>query len=1566
MWRKLVLFGCFVLMLGLVGVTTARGTTLVIPLAAQSDDAEENVSSGSVDLGSGDLDIPYEGDSPNPPLIVALRFTNIQIPKGEVIKHAYVRFDADDSGKTRHVGETHVLIQGQLDPNPATFEAAANNVSARPKTAAVVQWNPATWLTTHNKYWTSDVSGIVQEIVNQEAWAAGNALVLIISDNPANPSVAMREAESFSGAGTNAGRLPTLYVELGDVPAPDEIYREAEGADVLGASWRNYDSPASFGGKHIGSQNGDGDENNAAPGAAWVAAYNFEAAGGVYKVLLRAQKNDSDSFWVRITGATSQTYENPAQVGTGWVKFNSMDIPSDGMGWDVVHSDDNNKDDVYWELPAGPHTIEIAKREDGVLLDCLVITNDLALSEAALPGKGASGLDIRVASGTDDAEQHLNAGMDIGSSDLEIPYEDAGTPATDEQVTGLRFAGALISRNGPITGAYVELEIDSVSKEGSNAPVNVIIEGELTPNAAAFADVATNITDRPVTAAKVKWSIPGTLVVNDKFRSPDISRIIREIVAQDGWGPGNALVLIIRDDKDNPSTGLRETEAFEGEASAAPLLHLATLVPLAKDPNPANGATGAAFAPPVGTYFSSEVPKAVPDRNFILPGTDVFGEAVSVLSVPDSFTIKDLNIELDITMPGNNGDLNVYLKDPGGKQVTLFEDVGLRKHNFKNLVLNDEASKSITDNPASYTGQFKPQSSLSGFDGRNAQGAWQLKIIDDAPGGGGTAMLNSWQLVIGKPLLISWTPPGGSASQNLYFADNFEDVNSSAASAKKGNLASDVSSYDLGTLALGQTYYWRVDGLGADGKVQSTGPIWSFTTAVGNVVVRKRIANGADDVEERLRPDRNGDIDVTSSDLEFPYEDEPADDPQRVAMRFVGVAVPQGAQIVKSYVEFEVDENRGATKAANVLIDAQLTPDAEPFVDTFMNVSQRTFTTTVVPWSVQNWTAVDVKWPTPDISVLIQEIVNQAGWIPGNALVLTLKDDPCNPSVGSRVAESYEGEAANAPLLFIGAITEAASAPSPANGAVNVPLNTVLGWTPGLNAVWRNVYFGKTSSPGLVGMTTGRNSAVKLEPSTTYYWKVDEVDGSGKVTAGTVWSFTTPPGEATAPSPADFAAGVALDTTLSWTPGITAVSHDVYFGTTSPPPFIGNQTVATFDPNTVDPNGLAMGGVYYWRIDEKDAQGKKYIGDIWMFKAPRAGTGTILREVWEGINGTKVSDLTSNSAYPGSPTFSDQRTLFEVPINFADNFGSRIHGYLHPDTSGEYTFWIASDDNSELWLSTDDRPSNAVLISKVTDWADPRQFDDADVVPSGPIHLEGGKKYYIKALYKEGGGGDNCAVAWQGPDSPTRTVISGYFLSPFVALWADIPDPAVGTVLSQKFALLGWTPGVTAASHNVYISTNRDDVASGAAAAFAGNVTTTNLSVGLPGVPVPDGLVPGSTYYWRVDEVEADPTVVHEGAIWSFSVLSDKAHNPNPADGATGVATNAQLSWSAGMGAKLHSVYFGDNADTVANAVGAPPLPMTTKNPGALQPGKTYYWRVDEFNPPTIVKGNVWSFTTAP
>ena len=162
---------------------------------------------------------------------------------------------------------------------------------------------------------------------------------------------------------------------------PEEIWLEAEAASTIGASWRIYDDPASSGGRHIGSEDGDGDDNSTPPGVEWIAVYNFDVAGGTYKILFRAQQANSDSFWVRIPSATSQNLEDQDLPGTGWVRFDAMDVPRGEWGWDEVYSEISHGMQVFevmnWTLPAGANTLEIAKREDGVLLDAIVITDDV-------------------------------------------------------------------------------------------------------------------------------------------------------------------------------------------------------------------------------------------------------------------------------------------------------------------------------------------------------------------------------------------------------------------------------------------------------------------------------------------------------------------------------------------------------------------------------------------------------------------------------------------------------------------------------------------------------------------------------------------------------------------------------------------------------------------------------------------------------------------------------------------------------------------------------------------------------------------------------------------------------------------------------------------------------------------------------------------------------------------------------------------------------------------------------------------------------------------------------------
>ena len=120
----------------------------------------------------------------------------------------------------------------------------------------------------------------------------------------------------------------------------------------------------------------------------------------------------------------------------------------------------------------------------------------------------------------------------------------------------------------------------------------------------------------------------------------------------------------------------------------------------------------------------------------------------------------------------------------------------------------------------------------------------------------------------------------------------------------------------------------------------------------------------------------------------------------------------------------------------------------------------------------------------------------------------------------------------------------------------------------------------------------------------------------------------------------------------------------------------------------------------------------------------RKGFGGVLREVWTGITGVLIPDLTNDPDYPDNPDTSEIiYGLFEGPTDVMENYGSRLHGWLSPLTTGDYTFWIATDDAGELHLSTDASPDNALLVSQTTAWATARAFDDPDVIPSGPIHL---------------------------------------------------------------------------------------------------------------------------------------------------------------------------------------------------------------------------------------------------
>jgi len=211
----------------------------------------------------------------------------------------------------------------------------------------------------------------------------------------------------------------------------------------------------------------------------------------------------------------------------------------------------------------------------------------------------------------------------------------------------------------------------------------------------------------------------------------------------------------------------------------------------------------------------------------------------------------------------------------------------------------------------------------------------------------------------------------------------------------------------ISTLAIG------VDDTGATGKLYFDDI--RLEAAAPPPVTEWRITDDADDVEETVS---TGNMDITSSDLEMPYEDENQGNPQIIGLRFTSIPVPKGVTITEAWVRFQVDEDKGGTEPVNLIIDGELSTDVAGFSSSSI-VSSRARTTAKVQWSVPNWVNVGDQGPdqtTPSLVPIIQEIVDQDGWS-GGSIVLMFRDDPDNPSLGIRCTEAGPGD--DAPLLHI-------------------------------------------------------------------------------------------------------------------------------------------------------------------------------------------------------------------------------------------------------------------------------------------------------------------------------------------------------------------------------------------------------------------------------------------------------------------------------------------------------------------------------------------------------------------
>jgi hypothetical protein len=505
------------------------------------------------------------------------------------------------------------------------------------------------------------------------------------------------------------------------------------------------------------------------------------------------------------------------------------------------------------------------------------------------------------------------------------------------------------------------------------------------------------------------------------------------------------------------------------------------------------------------------------------------------------------------------------------------------------------------------------------------------------------------------------------------------------------------------------------------------------------------------------------------------------------------------------------------------------------------------------------------------------------------------------------------------------AAPEKAHSPDPADGAQNV-INPLLQWEAGIGAASHEVYFGTNPTPGAAEFK-GRQPltppmyyhAAGLDAGTTYYWRIDEVEADGTtINTGKVWSFTALPLTANSPDPPDRKTFVDTEADLTWGAGTTGVTHDVYFGTTNPPPLVVEGHLDTL----YDPGPLAKGTRYYWRIDEVEFDGTtKHPGEVWRFttmpampirdpnlvawwKMDDAGTGTMIDysgyehhgtlhenallipgydgdslelhgnpdyvtiDGWDGILGPHAFSISAwlktgtNGTIVGWGSTAGGTTRVEFRIN-DDRLRCESAGNVQGDTSLPNDEWmhIAVTVKEGATISY---PDVKLYLNGIDDT---RESTDSD-----PLDMAGG---YDVTIGRRHSGTERWL--WGTFDDIriydkelTQDEIEYIMLRPD-PLRAWDPIPADGSTPDiEKIGALSWSPGDTAAKHNVYFGTDElaveDADTSDTSGIYRGRQDASSYPI------LSEVEYAGGPYYWRIDEVEADLTTVVTGRLWNFSV----------------------------------------------------------------------------------------------
>ena len=1010
--------------------------TVQAVVASASDDAEER-SGNSVDLGSTDLELVTDGSVVQ---TVGVRFGGVAVPQGAQVTAASIQFQDDEVS----TDATSLTIRGQAADDAATFTSTTANVSGRPRTSASTGWVPPAWNTRDERgpaQRTPDLSAVVQEVVNRSGWASGHAMAFVITGS------GRRTAESFEGGapavlevtyvtdgsgGGGGGGGSTNTAPVVDA-GPDRSVTMPDAASLAGVAT---DDGLPAGGSlavQWSKTSGPGTVTFADPTDPSTTA-TFDTAGS-YVLRLTAtdgdlSSNDTISVSVNPAGAVNSAPTVAIdQPGTDATVNEGDPVTFAATAWD--NEDGDVGPSVVWTssidgqigtgpsvavstLSPGTHTVTAtatdsagstasASRTVKVFAPAPVLVGAGDIADCTEPGDEATAKLLDVTPGT-----VFTVGDNVYEDGTADQFKNCYDPTWGRHRLRTRPTPGNHDYHVPNAADYYAYFGDAAGPSGL---------GYYSYDVAGWHVIALN-SEISTSAGSVqeKWlradlaAHPAVCTVAIFHRPRFSSGVLHgsEPSMQPFWQAlydyGADVVLSGHEhnyERFAPQTpggvadsarGIREFVIGTGGAAES---GYSFGTPLANSEVRATDAIGVLklTLSPMGYDWTF---LGVPGTSFSDSG---HGDCVGANANVNAAPVVDAGADQTVTLP-DGAELAGSVRDdglPAGASVTSV----WTKVDGPGTVTFADASKPATSATFSTAGSYRlrltaDDTALSSSSDvvvtvNPAGTANSAPTVDagpdrsvtmpDAASLAGVAIDDG--LPAGSSLSVEWSKVSGPGS--VSFADP-TDASTTAAFDTAGSYVLRLTATD-GDLSSSDTVSVSVAAAGGGGGGGTP------------VTVQAVVASASDDAEERS----GNSVDLGSTDLELVTDGSVV---QTVGVRFGGVAVPQGAQVTAASIQFQDDEV--STDATSLTIRGQAADDAATFTSTTANVSGRPRTSASTGWVPPAWNTRDERGPaqrTPDLSAVVQEVVNRSGWASGHAMAFVITGS------GRRTAESFEGGA---------------------------------------------------------------------------------------------------------------------------------------------------------------------------------------------------------------------------------------------------------------------------------------------------------------------------------------------------------------------------------------------------------------------------------------------------------------------------------------------------------------------------------------------------------------------------